>query len=135
MKTFTLLQINRENVVDADGEEACIKAISKGRIGAAINMRLFEAVALIEARNPEDAFDIDCNPSRYEERQSLVVNMVVRQGMKVGDVLIDNKTGQFYICKPAEWGMCGAFEYAMPQIAGRQPQLLRHKLIDDEAFS
>ena len=135
MKTFTLLQINRELAVDKDGEDAIFHAMTKGRIGRAISENLFEAVALIEARNAEDAFDMDCNPSRSAERQQFIVNFVVRQGMKVGDVLIDNKDGQFYICKPSGWGMCEAFEYSMPQIAGRQPQLLRHKLIDEEAFS
>lgn len=122
VKTFTLLSVNMEGIeVMPDLEKAVADIMVRDDISSAVDLGAFEAVALIEARNLEDAFDVDCNPSRSDDRQNQVVNFINRGGMKVGDVLIDNKTGIFSVCKVMGFDQIDAFNYSMPQISGRNP--------------
>ena len=132
MRTYTLLKANTEwlDLENAEDRRVHLDVIAHGRISKAIEMGLFEAVALIEAKNAEDAFDLDNNPMRGEERELLVVDFVVRQPMNVGDVLIDNKNGIYQICKPRDWAIISSFNYAMPQIAGRQKAVARSRNVE-----
>lgn len=125
MRTYTLLKANTSwlDLTNRSDERVYMDIIVRGEIFDAIDRNLFEAVALIEARDPEDAFDLDCNPSRVAEKSLLLVDFVNRQPMNVGDVLVDNKTGIYYLCKPRDWNLISCFNYQMPQIAGRQPRL------------
>ena len=115
MKTYTLLKLIRNC-----HSIARMKAM-QGDIKMAIDMFQYEAVALIHCKGLEDAFDLDCNPSRDDEREANVVNLVSRQPMVVGDVLIDNKTGIFYCCDVRGWSVHDSFSYDMPQMSGRLP--------------
>lgn len=125
MRTYTLLKANTgwlDLALRAD-ERVYMDIIIRGDISGAIDRNLFEAVALIEAVDPEDAFDLDCNPSRSQDRAEFLIDFVNRQIMGVGDVLVDNKTGIYYLCKPRDWSMISCFNYQMPLISGRQPRL------------
>lgn len=128
MRTYTLLKANLDSLGPVDEwKRIHLDVRAFGRINRAIDLGLFEAVALIEARDAEDAFDLDNNVSREQEHKERVVDFVIRSPLSVGDVLIDNKNGIYQICKPRDWVIISDFKYSMPQIAGRQP-ILRNKL-------
>lgn len=121
MRTYTLLQL-RPNLDMSHPEirEAKINSM-EGDISLAVEHFLYEAVALIEADSLEDAFDLDCNCSRASESAVRTVDFVQRGLMKVGDVLVNNKTGIFNVCMPEGWQFHPAFSFDMPTLAGRNP--------------
>ena len=115
MRTYTLLKIHTAMIKDAD----LINVMRHGDITKPANELMYEAVALIEATDAEDAFDVDNNVMREEERDSRVVDFIARTNMTVGDVLVDNASGIYYVCMPRGWQIVSGFEFLLPQISGR----------------
>ena len=125
MKTYTLLQYR--SAVHT-GEGAMLRKILQGDIKEAADNFLYEARALVVAYDKEDAFDKLANPNPTEEMKQHVVDFCYRPLMRVGDVLVDNKTGIYWVCADTGWQEYPAFEYDMPQISHRNPNLPRIRL-------
>jgi len=114
MSLYTLLQINRLDPAFMD--EAFKKAFVFGDVREACEQDRYVATAMISAENLEDAFDVDCNPSRDDEKELKVTNLLYRRSMmKVGDILMDNNSLSFYSVQPRGFADISPCNWRLPK--------------------